>query len=298
MENSYKDLSDKISARLAFIRKRMIVADRENAYKRLSQGIETLLPFIKEHSNELKEYTWDEWGKVTRLISGSGGQDILKKCNEGYSVEWQIKLLEEEIKLCGGNPTDREELSRLKLKQKTLDECRELCKTSCFQTLSLLKEELNISDNTELSYAFNVIADWKEVQHEIALMGIDEMLDGTFKVESLTSNKQAEKVIVNNKELKDEVLLMHQQEQENDSGVHYSNELLKLFREHVELINELSGLSDDEIATKIKKWAKDKDESGKAMIENPANNLKTSFARELKRAGIIQLSERSFRNKL
>lgn len=291
---SYKDLSNKISAKLAFIRK--LITDREKAYKQLSQGIETLLPFIKEHSNELKEYTWDEWNKVTRLICG--GQDILKNCNEGYSLEWQIKLLEEGIRLCGGNPADGEELSRLKLKQKALDECRELCKTSCFRTLSLLKDELNISDNKELSCAFHVIAYWKEVQHEIAIMGIDEMLDGTFKVESLTSNKQAEKVIVNNKELKDEVQLMHQQEQENDSGVHYSNELLKLFRKHVELINELSGLSDDEIATKIKKWAKDKDESGKAMIENPANNLKTSFARELKRAGIIQLSERSFRNKL
>lgn len=78
----------------------------------------------------------------------------------------------------------------------------------------------------------------------------------------------------------------------------YSGGLLDLFNNNVPLIEELVGLSDDEIARKIKGWAKEKDKLGKPLIENPENALKSRFARELKANGIIKLSEKAFRIKL
>ena len=78
----------------------------------------------------------------------------------------------------------------------------------------------------------------------------------------------------------------------------YSEELQKLFHNHIYLIDELVGKSDDEIASLIKKWAKEKDRLGNAKIENPENRLKSAFARELEQAGIIKLSGRTFRDKL
>ena len=73
---------------------------------------------------------------------------------------------------------------------------------------------------------------------------------------------------------------------------------MDLFKNHTELIDELIGKSDDEIARQIKKWAKEKDNVGRALIENPENKKRAAFARELKKAGIIKLSEESFRRKL
>ena len=78
----------------------------------------------------------------------------------------------------------------------------------------------------------------------------------------------------------------------------YTPELLNLFHNKRELIDELIGKSDDEIAALIKKWAGEKDKFGKPLIENPYNNLKTAFAESLKENRIIKLSKRSFRNKL
>ena len=78
----------------------------------------------------------------------------------------------------------------------------------------------------------------------------------------------------------------------------YQESLLKLFKGNVYLISHLEGLSDDEIASLIKKWAKEKDKSGKPLIENPENRLKNKYAEELKKAGIIKLSVRTFRDKL
>ena len=78
----------------------------------------------------------------------------------------------------------------------------------------------------------------------------------------------------------------------------YSDGLLHLFHNNTNLIAELVGLSDDEIARKIKGWAKEKDKLGKPLIQNPKNGLKSSFAKELKANGIIQQAERTFRTKL
>ena len=78
----------------------------------------------------------------------------------------------------------------------------------------------------------------------------------------------------------------------------YGDGLVSLFRGHVELIDKLIGLSDDEIAGKIRKWATQKDEFGKLMIENPKNNLRSAYARELKANSIIQGSVNRFKRKL
>lgn len=78
----------------------------------------------------------------------------------------------------------------------------------------------------------------------------------------------------------------------------YSKELVDLFHRHRELIDELVGKSDKEIATSIKKWAKTKDDSGRPLIENPSNRMQSAFAKELKQNGLIKLSEESFRKKL
>ena len=84
----------------------------------------------------------------------------------------------------------------------------------------------------------------------------------------------------------------------DNSIVHYSDELLNLFHRREELINELIGKSDNEIAFLIKKWAKQKDDNGGPLIENPNNRLQTSFAEELKRNNLIKLSAETFRKKL
>ena len=85
---------------------------------------------------------------------------------------------------------------------------------------------------------------------------------------------------------------------ENETYAKYSPELLKLFKNHTELINELVGKSDNEILKQIQVWAREKDKYGKTLIENPANNLRAEYARELKNAGIINLSAETFRRKL
>ena len=209
MKISYKDLSDKIGAKLAFIRNRTIKANKKNAYVQLSKGIEALLPFIKEHSSELKEIPWDDFNKVEYLICR--GQDILKKCEEGevLLLEQQIELFENGINLCGrksfANLGDLDDLSRLKLRQRELGECERLRATPYFQLLSSLKENLNINDNKELSPAFEMIAGWKEAQDEIASIAIDEVLEGSFEVNSLSSNEQAEDAVGSNQPQNDNI---------------------------------------------------------------------------------------------
>ena len=78
----------------------------------------------------------------------------------------------------------------------------------------------------------------------------------------------------------------------------YTPELLKLFHNRRELIDELVGKSDKEIASKINKWAKETDKFGKLLIENPKNNLRSTFARELKKNGLIKCRVDVFSRKL
>lgn len=89
-----------------------------------------------------------------------------------------------------------------------------------------------------------------------------------------------------------------QQAANNETQREYSADLVNLFRGHTELIDELIGLPDDEIARKIKGWAKQKAKLERTLIENPKNNMRSKFARELKASGIIHEAERTFRNKL
>lgn len=78
----------------------------------------------------------------------------------------------------------------------------------------------------------------------------------------------------------------------------YPPELLELFNNRAELIDELIGKSDNEIAALIKKWAGEKDKFGKPLIANPENNLKKAFAEALKEAKVISLSSDRFRRLL
>ena len=75
----------------------------------------------------------------------------------------------------------------------------------------------------------------------------------------------------------------------------YTPELLNLFHNRRELIDELIGKSDKGIAALIKKWAGEKDKFGKPLIENPSNNLRKAFAEALKSGNIISMSSDRFR---
>lgn len=72
--------------------------------------------------------------------------------------------------------------------------------------------------------------------------------------------------------------------------------LLHLFRNRTDLINTLTGDDDRRTARKITEWA------NKGFIENPRNATndvsRVAFARELKKAGLIRCSERTFRDYL
>lgn len=78
----------------------------------------------------------------------------------------------------------------------------------------------------------------------------------------------------------------------------YSKGLLELFHNHIDLIEALTGKSDDDIASLIKTWSSRKDNFGKPLIENPNNRMQRAFANELKQNGLIKLSVESFRKKL
>lgn len=78
----------------------------------------------------------------------------------------------------------------------------------------------------------------------------------------------------------------------------YSKELLHLFKGREELITELEGLSNNEVASRIKEWAKCRDKFGKPLIENPMNGLRSRYAQYLKENGIITESASNFRKKL
>lgn len=86
--------------------------------------------------------------------------------------------------------------------------------------------------------------------------------------------------------------------QENNAG-RYSEELLRLFHWHTELLDELTTMSYGKIATQIKKWAKKMDERKMPLIENPGNyGNKSAYARALKEKGLITCSVGTFRRLL
>ena len=77
----------------------------------------------------------------------------------------------------------------------------------------------------------------------------------------------------------------------------YSDDLIKLFNGNTNLIKQLIGKSDNDIARLIKKWAKEIDKFGKPLIENPDNyGNKQKFANALLANGIVKNS--NFRIKL
>ena len=114
--------------------------------------------------------------------------------------------------------------------------------------------------------------------------------------ETPVQEKQVEKSV--NPQPVEEQKAEEKEKKKEENGRKYSEGLLKLFHGHVELLDKLVGLPDQEIAIKIDKWAREKDKFGKPLIENPGNHSKTAYARALKENGLIELSEASFRKRL
>lgn len=83
--------------------------------------------------------------------------------------------------------------------------------------------------------------------------------------------------------------------QTEENGRKYSEDLLKLFHYHVEELDSLVGLSDSEIADRIKQLATKRDKFGKPLIENPGNNKRLAYAQALKKNELIKGSENTFR---
>lgn len=79
----------------------------------------------------------------------------------------------------------------------------------------------------------------------------------------------------------------------------YSDALRSLFKNRVDLIDGLCGLTDKEIAQRIKALAKERDKFGKPLIQSPANyGNKTKFADALKENGLIKCTANQFRRNL
>lgn len=117
------------------------------------------------------------------------------------------------------------------------------------------------------------------------------------------SKAEAEETPVQEKQVEKSVNPQSVEEQkaealENNAG-RYSEELLRLFHGHTELLDELIGLSDGDIAARINKLATERDKRKMPLIENPGNyGNKSAYARALKDNGLIKGSENTFRRLL
>lgn len=84
-----------------------------------------------------------------------------------------------------------------------------------------------------------------------------------------------------------------------ENGRKYSEDLLKLFHYHVEELDSLVGLSDSEIAARIRQLATERDKFGKPLIENPENHgNKSDYAKALKDNRLIKCRVGTFRRLL
>lgn len=109
-----------------------------------------------------------------------------------------------------------------------------------------------------------------------------------FCADTMRDNVQTMKQLLNK--------YTEQPENDEQNSEEYPQELLALFHNRTELIKELVGKSDDEIADQIKAWGKEKDKFGQPLIENPDNfGNKSLYAKAMKKAGIIHCSVSSFR---
>lgn len=113
------------------------------------------------------------------------------------------------------------------------------------------------------------------------------------------SKAEAEETPVQEKQVEKSVNPQPEEKQKaEENGRKYSEDLLKLFHYHVELLDSLVGLSDSEIADRIRQLATERDKFGKPLIENPGNNKRLAYAQALKENELIKGSENTFRRKL
>lgn len=162
--------------------------------------------------------------------------------------------------------------------------------------------KLDIATVSREEYVKNRLAEWEREMLEMRTLANDDMKCDRYNVGIIIWNyvlaEAVKAALLELANIQPQPTATGQQAANNETQREYSADLVNLFRGHTELIDELIGLPDDEIARKIKGWAKQKDKSERTLIENPKNNMRSKFARELKASGIIHEAERTFRNKL
>ena len=147
----------------------------------------------------------------------------------------------------------------------------------------------------------DLVGNAKEVKRKIegCEMYRKEMVIDLFSLLTLYAATRNECVFLETEaELRGEPQPEEKQKAE-ENGRKYSKELLKLFNWHEELLESLVGLSNGEIAGRIKQLAKERDKFGKPLIESPGNyGNKSAYAKALKENELIKCGAETFRRLL
>ena len=162
--------------------------------------------------------------------------------------------------------------------------------------------KLDIATVSREKYVKNRLAEWEREMLEMRTLANDDMKCDRYNVGIIIWNyvlAEAVRVALSERaSVQAQPTAAVWQAANDEQQKEYSADLVKLFHGHTELIAELVGLSDDEIARKIKEWAAKRDKFGKALIENPRNNLRSKYARVLNANSIIYCTEKVFARKL
>lgn len=162
--------------------------------------------------------------------------------------------------------------------------------------------KLDIATVSREEYVKNRLAEWEREMLEMRTLANDDMKCDRYNVGIIIWNyvlaEAVKAALLKLANIQPQPTATGQQAANNETQREYSAGLVKLFHGHIELIDELVGLSDDGIARKIKGWAKQKDNLGKSLIENPENRLRTLFATKLKANGLITGKINTFKRKL
>lgn len=151
-------------------------------------------------------------------------------------------------------------------------------------------------------YLDSRIAEWEREMRAMRTVATDEMKRDKYQTVLYSWNyvlaQSCKAALLERASAQTQPTAAEQQSENDEPQREYSAELVNLFRGHTGLIDALVGLSDAEIAKKIKGWASQRDKFGKNLIENPENNLRAKYARELKENSIIKGTEDRFKRKL
>ena len=282
MKCPYKDISDAISERLSSIRKGKN-SEKEESYENLCRGIEQLIPPIENYSNDLKNVPLEKWMDAFSLVRNP---EWLERCRQGFTYEKEIELLDKQIKSCykaNIRPALQEiELSKLKLKESQLDECKKMCKEAWFNALVKIRQELNIDDEAELLKAFSVIADWIEIQQNIDKIKLEKMLGGILEPESSQSTKVPENNVTHSNP-----------KEKNDNNKLDEHDILlrSIFGKHLDnFLEEASKLGKGSDVARLVNWYADE------YKLNRSESLNSPLKNALEAKGIITASKATWNN--